>query len=106
MDDVNQVLIDRLVRKGAEASLVESLLKALSKILAEDPNIDPVAANQRLHYLGWPEVQVDYHTLQLALACFESRSWDRPGAFAEDDARRRALRLREVEVTPIALNDL
>ena len=106
MDNVNQVLIDRLVQKGADAALLGSLLKTLSKILAEDPAIDPDAATQRLHYLGWPEVQVDYHTLQLALAHFEARSGNGPGAFTEGEARRRAVRLREVEVAPIALNDI
>ncbi len=73
MDTVNQVLIDRLLQRGADASLVDSLLRALSKILAEDPTMDPDAATNRLHYLGWPEIQIDYHTLQLALAHFESR---------------------------------
>lgn len=106
MDNVNQVLIDRLVQKGADASLVDSLLKTLSKILAGDPTIDPDAATQRLHYLGWQEVQVDYHTLQLALAHFEASSGNVPGAFTEDEARRRAIRLRAVEVAPITLNDI
>ena len=104
MGTVNQVLIDRLLQRGADASLVDSLLRALSKILAEDPTMDPDAATNRLHYLGWPEIQIDYHTLQLALAHFESSPGN--GAFVVDEARRRAMRLREVEVAPIALNDL
>lgn len=104
MDTVNRVLIDRLLQRGADASLVDSLLRALSKILAEDPTMDPDAATNRLHYLGWPEIQIDYHTLQLALAHFESSPGN--GAFVVDEARRRAMRLREVEVAPIALNDL
>jgi hypothetical protein len=106
MDTVNQVLIDRLLQRGADASLVDSLLRALSKILAEDPTMDPDAATNRLHYLGWPEIQIDYHTLQLALAHFESSPGSGTGAFVVDEARRRAMRLREVEVAPIALNDL
>jgi hypothetical protein len=106
MGTVNQVLIDRLLQGGAEASLVDSLLRALSKILAEDPTMDPDAATNRLHYLGWPEIQIDYHTLQLALAHFESSPGNGPGAFIVDEPRRRAMRLREVEVAPIALNDL
>jgi hypothetical protein len=105
MEDVNQILLDRLIKSGADASHLGSLLKALSKILSEDPNIDPSAANQRLGYLGWQEVQVDYHTLQLALACFELSSGTPPDAFSQDEARRRALRLREVEIGPIAVND-
>jgi hypothetical protein len=106
MDTVNQVLIDRLLQSGAESSLLDGLLKTLSKILAEDPNIDPDAANHRLHYLGWQEIQIDYHTLQLALAHFESSAGNGQGAFAVAEDRRRAMRLREVEVAPIVLNDL
>ena len=28
--------------------------------------------NQRLHLLGWDSFELDYHTLQLAIACFEA----------------------------------
>jgi len=58
-----------------------------------------------LRYLGWQEVQVDYHTLQLALAYFELNSGKGANAFSTDDTRRRAMRLREVEIIPIALNE-
>jgi hypothetical protein len=105
MEDLKQVLLERLVKKGADASHVDSLLKALSKILSEDPNIAPGIANERLSYLGWQEVQVDYHTLQLALAHFEVLAGNGPGAFCEDEARRRAMRLREIDLAPVPLHD-
>ena len=106
MEDVGLVLMDRLVKKGgADPSHVDSLLKALSKIISQDPNMDPAAANERLRYLGWQEVQVDYHTLQLALAFFELNGVNGASAFSTDDARRRAMRLREVEVAPVGFND-
>jgi|PlaIllAssembly_1097288.scaffolds.fasta_scaffold00794_7 hypothetical protein len=106
MDDFKQVLLDRLVKKGADPSSLSSILKALSKILAEDPGVDPGAANERLRYLGWQEVQVDYHILQLALACFELQTGTGAPSFGEDQRARQALRLRNVEIAPIALNDL
>jgi hypothetical protein len=28
--------------------------------------------NEQLHFLGWDDVELDYHTLQLAIACFEA----------------------------------
>ena len=28
--------------------------------------------NKRLHYLGWEDFDLDYHTLELAIACFEA----------------------------------
>jgi hypothetical protein len=33
--------------------------------------------NQKLQYLGWAGVEVDYHTFQLALACFEDEGLKR-----------------------------
>jgi hypothetical protein len=51
-------------------------------------------------------VEVDYHTLQLALACFELADGHHRRFFEADDRRRQAVRLREVEIAPIALDDL
>jgi hypothetical protein len=106
MADFKQLLLDRLVKGGADPSSLSSILKALSKLLCTDPEIDPASANERLHYLGWGEVKVDYHTLQLALACFELENGCRLDSYGGDERRRRVLRLREVEIAPIALNDL
>jgi hypothetical protein len=36
-----------------------------------DQNLNYSQVNKRLHYLGWDDVDLDYHTLELALACFE-----------------------------------
>jgi hypothetical protein len=106
VEDFKQVLLDRLVKKGADPSSVGSILKALSKILSEDPCVDPGAANERLRYLGWQEVQVDYHILQMALACFELQTGSGAPSFGEDQRSRQAKRLRDFEIAPIALNDL
>lgn len=106
MHNFKQVLLDRLVKGGADPSSLNSILKALSKLLSSDPDIDPSAANERLHYLGWHEVEVDYHILQLALACFELEDGHRGKLFDAGDRRRQAVRLREVEIAPIALDDL
>lgn len=29
--------------------------------------------NERLHYLGWDDFELDHYTLQLATACFEAK---------------------------------
>lgn len=106
MQNFRQVLLDRLVKGEADPSSLNSILKALFKLLSSDPNIDPSTANERLRYLGWGEVEVDYHTLQLALACFELADGYHRRFFEADDRRRQAVRLREVEIAPIALDDL
>lgn len=106
MEDFKQVLLDRLIKKGADPSTLASILKALAKILSEDPDVDPAAANEKLRYLGWQEVHVDYHILQLALACFELQAGTGASPFGDNERTRQAMRLRDVEIAPIALNDL
>jgi len=105
MENLRQVLVDRLVKKGADSSSLPGILRCLAKILSADPEINPTSANEKLCYLGWQEVKVDYHLLQLALACFESEHGVDPAAFAENNHRRQALRLREVTNTPVALGE-
>ncbi|TFG44463.1 MAG: hypothetical protein E4H48_00290 [Syntrophobacterales bacterium] len=105
MENLRQVLVDRLVKKGADSSSLPGILRCLAKILSADPEINPPSANEKLCYLGWQEVKVDYHLLQLALACFESEHGVDPAAFAEDDRRRQALRLREMTTTPVAFGE-
>jgi hypothetical protein len=34
-------------------------------------NYSQVQVNKRLHYLGWDDFDLDYHTLELAVAFFE-----------------------------------
>ncbi len=59
MNDLRQIFIDRLVRKGADPSSLPGILRVLSKILSANPEIDTATANERLCYLGWNEIQVD-----------------------------------------------
>lgn len=106
MEDFKQVLLDRLVKHGADPSSLGSILKALAKILSQDPDVDPAAANERLRYLGWQEVHVDYHILQLALACFELQTGAGASSLGESERARQVMRLRDVEIAPISLNDL
>ncbi len=34
--------------------------------------MNPLQANEKLQFLGWDDIEVDYHTMQLAIACFET----------------------------------
>jgi hypothetical protein len=106
MNDVRQIFIERLIKKGADPSSLPGILRALSKILSADPDIDPASANEKLSYLGWKEVEVDYHLLQLSLAYFESEDPQSPERFSQNDSRRRAMRLRELTTTPESPSDL
>ena len=72
MEDLKLLLIDRLKSKGMDTALIPAFLKALTSIISFEPGIEPAVANQKMHSLGWNEVTVDYHCLQIAIACLEA----------------------------------
>jgi hypothetical protein len=74
MDDLKLLLIDRLKSKGIDPSLIPAFLKALTSLISSEPGIDPAVANQKMHSLGWDEVSIDYHCLQIAIACLEQKT--------------------------------
>lgn len=74
MENLKLLLIDRLQSKGMDPALIPAFLKALTSLIASEPGIDPAQANQKLHSLGWDEVAIDYHCLQIAIACHEAET--------------------------------
>ena len=72
MEDLKLLLIDRLKSKGVDPALIPAFLKSLTSLISSEPGIDPAVANQKMHSLGWDEVTVDYHSLQIAIACLEA----------------------------------
>ena len=72
MEDLKLLLIDRLKSKGMDPSLIPAFLKALTNLISSEPGIEPSQANQKLQSLGWNEVAIDYHYLQIAIACHEA----------------------------------
>lgn len=76
MEDLKLLLIDRLKSQGMDPSLIPSFLKALTSIISSEPGIDPAQANLKLNSLGWNEVAIDYHCLQIAIACLDADTKD------------------------------
>ena len=72
MEDLKLFLIDRLKSKGVDPALIPAFLKTLTNLISSEPGIDPAVANQKMHSLEWNEVTVDYHGLQIAIACLEA----------------------------------
>ena len=68
MDDLKPLLIDRLRSQGMDPSLIPAFLKALTSIISSEPGIELAQVNQKLNLLGWNEVTIDYHSLQIAIA--------------------------------------
>ncbi|MBW1998376.1 MAG: hypothetical protein JRJ29_10495 [Deltaproteobacteria bacterium] len=73
MGDLRKALYRRLRDKGIEPRLIPGFLKIVADSLAVQPSssADLEETNRRLHFLGWNDVDLDYHTLQLLIAALE-----------------------------------
>ena len=67
-----QILIHRLEKKGMEKNTILGFILSLKSCLLDNPNMNHLQINKRLQFLGWDDFELDYHTLQLAIACFEA----------------------------------
>ena len=69
--EIKKNLINELRGKGIENNLIPRFIKDLAYSFQVDPSVSLSDVNDRLHFLGWEDVELDYHTLQLAIASFE-----------------------------------
>jgi hypothetical protein len=69
--DIEETLINELKGKGIENKIIPRLIKDLAYSFEIDPSVSLSDVNDRLHFLGWEDIELDYHTLQLAIASFE-----------------------------------
>ena len=67
-----QMFVDRLEAKGLEKDTIPSFIRTMRICISSDPKMNHLNANKQLQFLGWNDIEVDYHTLQLAIACFEA----------------------------------
>jgi hypothetical protein len=71
MAQLIRILIKRLEEKGIEPCTLHGFLRDLAHSGLLNPDVSLLHVNQRLHVLGWESVEMDDHTLQLAIAWFE-----------------------------------
>lgn len=74
MSEIKQALVRQLEKRGIEQSLMPGILRSLSHLLLSHPEISLAEVNQQLQYLGWSDLELDYHTLQLIIACIEEEN--------------------------------
>jgi hypothetical protein len=74
MADLYQLLLTRLQPQGIEPDDLPLFLRDLAAIHKSKPESDIAALNAKLNVLGWHQVQLDYQSLQLALAWMESEN--------------------------------
>jgi hypothetical protein len=68
---IEKALIKELKKIGIEYRTRPRFIKDLIYSFQTDPLITLSDVNERLQLLGWEGVELDYHTLQLAIASFE-----------------------------------
>jgi len=66
-----QILAHRLESKGLEKDIIPSFIRSMRICFTANPQMNHLKANKQLQFLGWDDIEVDYHTLQLSIACFE-----------------------------------
>ena len=69
---IRGALISRLRALGIGRGLLPGLIRNLAAAHRIHPHLSLRQFNRRLHYLGWGDLDLDYHTWQLALAYLES----------------------------------
>jgi hypothetical protein len=72
LEELIRILIERLEEKRLEPSIVHGFIRDLANTILVNPHMNLLQLNKRLHSLGWDSFELNYHTLQLAIACFEA----------------------------------
>lgn len=70
---VDKKLIRKLIENGVEASMIPGFIRSLANAYLINPDMSHCQANKRLKYLGWEGIEIDYHTLQLAIDSLETK---------------------------------
>lgn len=65
----------RLQDKGLDPIEITLFIKDAARIFTDDSRMGLREMNRRLHTLGWNNIDLDDHTLQLILAHFEAEGF-------------------------------
>ncbi|MDC3237107.1 hypothetical protein OAT93_00010 [bacterium] len=68
---LDKKLTRRLIDNGVEASMIPGFIRSLVNACLITPDMSHYQANRRLKYLGWNDIEIDYHTFQLAVNSLE-----------------------------------
>jgi len=77
VDKLLKILINRLEKKGIEPSIINGFIRDLANTIVANTSMNLLQVNKHLHLLGWDSVELNYHTLELATACFEAEGLER-----------------------------
>ena len=75
MKNIKEILFSRLAEKGFEPQLMPGFIRILNNSLSNNSHATLENVNSRLRYFGWDDFELDYHTLSLAISCFEEEGF-------------------------------
>ncbi|MFH2093182.1 MAG: hypothetical protein ABIJ31_12535 [Pseudomonadota bacterium] len=70
---MDKKLVLKLIENGVEYSMIPGFIRSLVNAFLINPDMSHYQANKRLQYLGWEDIQIDYHTFQLAVCSLETK---------------------------------
>ncbi|MBN2125955.1 MAG: hypothetical protein JW821_16780 [Deltaproteobacteria bacterium] len=85
MEDLIKILIKRLVSKGMELTCIPSFIRNLANTIAANPNMTFEDLNRHLKMLGWQDFELDFYTLHLIIAAFETDTATEPAYWLQPD---------------------
>jgi hypothetical protein len=68
MNAVRDILLQRLTDKGLSRDMLPGFIRNLTRTIYSNPDISLRELNRRLDWLGWNQIEIDMHTLDLILA--------------------------------------
>lgn len=74
---VDRKLVCKLIEKGIDVSLIPGFIRSLANACLLTPDMSHSQVNKRLKYLGWDDIELDYHTLLLAIDSLETKGLNR-----------------------------
>jgi hypothetical protein len=72
MNQVTEILIERLEKKGIRPDIVPGFVRDLVNTISTNPDGTLEELNRRLQLLGWSDFELDDQTLQLVIGSFEA----------------------------------
>ncbi|MFH2218398.1 MAG: hypothetical protein ABII68_01910 [Pseudomonadota bacterium] len=72
MDRVKEVMMNRLEDKGLAPAEITLFIRDVARSFTEGSYTGLQEINRRLHALGWENIEMDDHTMQLIIAGFEA----------------------------------
>ena len=67
MEGLHEILLQRLADKGVSREMLPGFIRNLTHTLYTKPDISLRELNRKLGWLGWDQIEIDMHTLDLIL---------------------------------------